>query len=78
VKTGKKLAFNGSNSYDAEDAPSELTYAWDFDGNGTVDATGQSATYAYSAAGVYKAVLKVTDTAKATGSDTVSVVVSAK
>jgi len=37
-----------------------LTYSWDFDGNGTADATGLTAAHTY-AAGAYNAVLSVTD-----------------
>ena len=38
-----------------------LTYSWDFDGDGTEDATTQNATYTYTVAGTYIAKLTVTD-----------------
>ncbi len=41
----------------------DLTYAWDFDGNGTWDATGSSVAHKYAAAGTFAAKLRVTDTA---------------
>jgi hypothetical protein len=38
---------DGSGSADDRDAADDLTYEWDFDGNGTVDQTGQSVSHAY-------------------------------
>ena len=38
-----------------------LTYAWDFDADGTVDSTSPNPTYTYTANGNYRPVLKVTD-----------------
>ena len=38
-----------------------LTYAWDFDSNGTTDATTKDATYVYTAVGTYTATLTATD-----------------
>lgn len=38
-----------------------LTYEWDFDGNGTFDATGVTASYTYTELGNYTARLRVTD-----------------
>ncbi len=38
-----------------------LTYGWDFDGNGTTDATTATASHTYTANGTYNAVLTVTD-----------------
>jgi probable HAF family extracellular repeat protein len=56
---GAAIPFDASGSSDANhDA---LAFAWDFDGNGTTDASGASAQHAYSAAGEYTARLVVSD-----------------
>ncbi|MFI6597715.1 ThuA domain-containing protein [Nonomuraea sp. NPDC050536] len=52
-----------------------ITYAWDFDGDGTVDSTDPNPTYTYSKAGEYSAVLTVTNADKKTA--TASVVIEA-
>ncbi|WP_326552497.1 ThuA domain-containing protein [Micromonospora sp. NBC_01813] len=39
-----------------------ITYAWDFDGDGTTDSTDPDASYTYTSNGVYYAQLTVTDT----------------
>jgi PKD repeat protein len=56
--TSLTVDFNGSSSYCPNGS---CTYAWDFDGNGTTDATGVTATKVYSAAGKYTVYLTVTD-----------------
>ncbi len=38
-----------------------LTYSWDFQGDGTYDATGPTASYTYTAAGHYDPVVRVSD-----------------
>ena len=48
----------GSSDPDPGDA---LTFAWDFDGNGTTDSTDPSASHTYATAGVYVAKLTVSD-----------------
>jgi glucose/arabinose dehydrogenase len=53
------VTFNGSASADPEGGA--LTYEWDFDGNGTFDATGVTASHTYTALGAYTARLRVTD-----------------
>jgi len=51
---------DGTGSTDPEARP--LTYSWDLDGNGTFgDATGSTASYTYTTAGVYHPSLRVTD-----------------
>jgi PKD repeat protein len=53
------INFNGSESTDPDDRPSQLTYEWDFgDGN---TATGVDVTYAYTEARLYTVTLRVTD-----------------
>ncbi len=61
AKTGETVRFDGSGSFDDRDAPEKLAYAWDFDGDGTEDATGREAAHAYDRAGGYDAKLTVTD-----------------
>ena len=53
------VAFDGSGTTDTE--PGELTYEWDFDGDGTFDATGATASHTYTELGLYYARLRVTD-----------------
>ncbi|HSC50099.1 MAG TPA: PQQ-dependent sugar dehydrogenase [Gaiellaceae bacterium] len=66
--------FDGSGSSDPEGKP--LTYSWDLNGDGTFgDATGPTASYSYTTAGVYHPSLRVTDDQGAT--DTASVAVTA-
>jgi hypothetical protein len=42
-------------------APQGSAYAWDFDDDGTFDATGSSVTHVYPTAGQFEAVMRVTD-----------------
>ena len=57
--TGETITFNGSVS---DDSDGNITsYEWDFDGDGTIDKTGQEATYTYSTTGTKRVVLTVTD-----------------
>jgi glucose/arabinose dehydrogenase len=68
------VSFDGSGSSDPEGHP--LTYSWDLNGDGTFgDATGPTASYTYTAPGVYHPALRVTDDQGA--SDTASVTVTA-
>ncbi|NHC46244.1 ThuA domain-containing protein [Motilibacter aurantiacus] len=67
------VQFDGSASKDPEGAA--LTYAWDFDGNGTTDATTPTATHTYTANGVYDARLTVTDPEGKDGTTTVPITV---
>ena len=59
------VSFDGTASRDPEGEA--LAYAWDFDGNGTVDATTPTATFEYTAPGAYSARLTVTDPAGKSG-----------
>jgi PKD repeat protein len=67
------VTFDGTGSRDPEGAT--LSYAWDFDGNGTVDATIASATHQYTAPGAYSARLTVTDPAGKTGTTVLPITV---
>src|ERR687896_1624013 len=51
--------FDASDSSDQDG--DDLTFAWDFDGDGTNDATGETGSFTYQAAGVYQAKVTVTD-----------------
>ncbi|WP_154675489.1 PQQ-dependent sugar dehydrogenase [Parafrankia elaeagni] len=53
------VEFDAAASFDPEEGA--LTYEWDFDGDGTYDATGVSASYNYPANGQFFAGLRVTD-----------------
>ncbi|TDC53433.1 carbohydrate-binding protein [Jiangella ureilytica] len=53
------VSFDASASADPEGAA--LTYEWDFDGDGTFDATGVTASHTYTELGQYYAALRVTD-----------------
>jgi glucose/arabinose dehydrogenase len=53
------VGFDATGSVDPEGGA--LTYEWDFDGNGTFDATGVTASYTYTELGRYTARLRVTD-----------------
>jgi PKD repeat protein/plastocyanin len=64
--------FSSAGSVDPEGT--SLTYAWDFDGNGTTDSTDANPTHTYDTAGNYNARLTVTDQAGQSGVDTVVVV----
>jgi FOG: PKD repeat len=54
------VGFDGTGSSDPEGKP--LSYSWDLNGDGTFgDATGPTASYTYTTAGVYHPSLRVTD-----------------
>ncbi|MGF9753812.1 ThuA domain-containing protein [Microvirga sp. 0TCS3.31] len=74
--TGKApldVSFDASRSRDPEGET--LTYDWDFDGNGTTDATGVTASHVYEQEGAFDARLTVTDPAGKTGTTTVPITV---
>ncbi|WP_238015971.1 ThuA domain-containing protein [Dactylosporangium sp. AC04546] len=54
------VQFDGSGSYDPDPGES-ISYAWDFTSDGTVDSTSPTASFTYTANGVYTAKLTVTD-----------------
>ena len=67
------MAFSGTGSTDPESGT--LTYAWDFDGNGTDDATGATTSFTYTIVGTYVARLRVTDPGGLSDSKTVTITV---
>ena len=66
------VGFDGTGSSDPEGKP--LSYSWDLNGDGTFgDATGPTASYTYTTAGVYHPSLRVTDDQGASGTASVTV-----
>jgi Tol biopolymer transport system component len=53
------VSFDASGSSDPDGTIAQ--YEWDFENDGTVDATGATAAHTYTSAGLYAAVLTVTD-----------------
>ena len=76
VGVGQAVGFSASSSTD-DGGNTQLTYQWDFDENGSVDSTAVEATYAWSAPGLYRVRLAVTDSTGATDTDEVEVTVVA-
>jgi|GEM_PF-3562965 len=56
---GATVSFDAAASADSDG--SVVGYAWDFDGDGTTDATGRMATHTFPATGDYDLTLEVTD-----------------
>ncbi|MCF6376869.1 ThuA domain-containing protein [Nocardioides KLBMP 9356] len=68
------VAFDGTTSFDGDTGTNTgLTYAWDFNGDGTTDSTNATASYTYTAAGTYSARLTVTATNGRTATTTLSI-----
>ncbi|HEY0700048.1 MAG TPA: PQQ-dependent sugar dehydrogenase, partial [Micromonospora sp.] len=68
------VAFDGTSSVDPDPADAgRLSWQWDFSSDGTVDATGPTATFTYPTAGSWTATLTVTDTLGATDTATVRI-----
>jgi cytochrome c len=65
------VQFDGTGSTDPEN--DALTYAWDFDGNGTVDSTEAKPSFTYTSNGQFHARLTVTDPSGRTGVAAVNV-----
>jgi PKD repeat protein len=65
------VTFNASGSYDPDGTP--ITYQWDFDDDGTIDASGATATHTYTVAAGYTARLLVTDDQQWTDEETVEI-----
>ncbi len=74
---GELVNFNAGATSDSDGRV--LQYTWDFDGDGTIDATGETATHRYGSAGTYDAAMTATDndgnSATATRTVTVATVV---
>jgi PKD repeat protein len=72
---GEWVRFDASSSYDPDGTIT--SYQWDFDGDGVMDATGQTAFYSFAAPGVYHVRLVVTDNQGASDDEVKTVVVAA-
>jgi len=70
---GQQVSFDASGS---SDDSSIVSYEWDFDGNGTIDATGEQVTNTFDTAGDYDVTLTVTDDDGATDTTTETVTVA--
>lgn len=62
---GQSFALDASASSDSEDAAGALSYAWDFENNGSFDASGTTTSHSFATAGIYTITLQVTDTSGA-------------
>jgi PKD repeat protein len=60
------VSFSSAGSRDADPADS-ISFAWDFDGNGTTDSIDAAPSYVYTTPGQYTARLTVTDSSGKTG-----------
>jgi PKD repeat protein len=70
------VTFDGSASFDPDG--SIRSFEWDVDGDGTVDATGETVEHVYATPGTFDVTLTVTDDDGRTGSRTRTVEVSAR
>ncbi|MGH2945489.1 MAG: ThuA domain-containing protein, partial [Solirubrobacteraceae bacterium] len=68
-----EVMFSGIGSSDPEGE--QLTFAWDFEGDGTVDSTEENPSHTYAQTGVYQARLTVTDPHGKTGTTVVPITV---
>jgi cytochrome c len=66
-----EVTFSSEGSEDPDGG--ELTYEWDFDGDGTFDSTDADATHTYETAGEVTAQLRVTDPDGQTGFDNITI-----
>ncbi|MEV4141367.1 ThuA domain-containing protein [Dactylosporangium sp. NPDC049742] len=68
------VAFSSEGSNDPDPADS-IKFAWDFDGNGTIDSVDPNPSYTYTTNGVYTARLTVTDSSGKTASANTTITV---
>jgi len=73
VTTDDTVDFDASGSSDVDG--SIQSYEWDFTTDGSVDATGSTASHSYSSTGTYTATVTVTDDSGATDSASVEITV---
>ena len=72
VPTGEEIRFDGSDSTSG-DGTGEITFDWDFEGNGSFVAGESVVFHAYDTPGTYDAVLRITDDAGQTDSDKIRI-----
>jgi len=71
VQVYSQISFDGSGSYDTDG--NIVSYEWDFENDGTVDATSQTTDHTYGVIDTYTCKLTVTDNDAMAGSNTVEV-----
>jgi len=73
LEAGESVTFNGSGSNDTDGNITE--YRWDFDGDGTIDATSEQETidHTYADGGIYRTTLIVVDEDGSTNSTSVTI-----
>jgi putative hemolysin len=80
VQTYLPVTFSHSGSFHRDSSKSIVTYAWDFNGDGTVvwttGGSNTTRTYTYTTPGTYTAKLTVTDSAGLTDTDQVTITVT--
>jgi len=74
---GQPVFFDASGSFDPDPGDSITQFQWDFDSNGTIDASGQFVSNSFFVAGFHQVTLRVTDTRGASGTQTQTVPVGA-
>lgn len=72
----ESITFDGSGSSDPDGSIADSDHSWDFNNDGVADATGATATHAFSSSGSHTVVLTVTDDDGATSSTDTTVSVS--
>lgn len=77
INEGQTATLDGISSYDPDEAYGDyiLSYEWDLDNDGTVDATGQNASKEYGDNGIFPVTLTVTDSYGAQTSTIVNITV---
>ena len=73
VTTADTVDFDASDSSDVDGTIE--SYEWDFDGDGTTDATGATVSHSYAETGLYEATITVVDDAGGTDTATVQITV---
>ena len=66
IREGQTITFDGSASTPSSGS---ITYKWDFQTDGSVDATGKTTTWVYASAGTYTVTLSVSDGIKTKSQD---------
>jgi PKD repeat protein len=69
---------DATGTSDLEDAPNALTYSWDWENDGVIDATGLTSTHSYGVAGTFEVQLSVQDTSGLSANRTFFVIVSSE
>ncbi len=61
VNANSEVRFDGSGTTDDHSARGNMLFQWDFDNDGTVDATGENAVHTFTSGGIKTVKLTVTD-----------------